>query len=351
MKKPNIAVLGWKHGWKFIDSLSKRSDYVGGNLIAICGRTIVDNPPPNTPNVKLYNNYIKMFDELKGQLDGIVAALPNDLHLHVTEEAAKRGIAVLLEKPIAGTIDEANKIANIVNETKIPFMVAHHRRFSAKLNLAKNLIENGAIGKIVGASVVWASKKPDEYFNVEWRITKGVGGPLLINAIHDVDDLRYTIGEIEMVQAYMSNGIRGNDVEDIAVANFRFSNGALVSYFMSDGVPSKMFYEATAQEDPFFYPACDNCYFFFGQKGTLSFPTMKITSYEPQPGEGWTKPFKEEIKPVERVNPIDEETKHFCKMITEKAPSRCTAEDATVTLKVIEAIRESAVTGKVVYIK
>ncbi|MGI6709536.1 MAG: Gfo/Idh/MocA family protein [Dethiobacteria bacterium] len=82
------------------------------------------------------------------------------------------------------------------------------------------------------------SRKPNEYFNVEWRVTEKVGGPLLINSIHDIDDLRYTIGEIEAVQAFIGNMIRGLDVEDAGVAIIKFKNGALGSYIFSDGTPS-----------------------------------------------------------------------------------------------------------------
>jgi predicted dehydrogenase len=349
-EKLRIAVIGWKHGWKFIDSLSLRSDYVGGSLAAMCGRTLAGSKPANAPDVPIYADYIKMMDELKP--DGIVAALPNDLHVEVTREAAKRGIAVLLEKPIASTLAQAQEIIDIVNETKIPFQVAHHRRFSAKLNLAKEIIESGRLGRIVGANVLWMSRKPDNYFQVKWRVTDKVGGPLLINSIHDVDDLRYTVGEIEAVQAFAGNTIRGFDVEDVGAATIRFKNGALGSYLFSDGTPSKHFYEACAQEDPFFHPVDEDCYFFFGDKAQLSFPSMKITGYnEKSGGADWTRPFSVDTVPVARFNPIDGETKHFCDMIKDRSvKTRCSAEDSTVTLKVIEAIRASARTGKTICI-
>ena len=79
MSNPNIAVLGLKHGWKFVDALYHRADSIGGNLIAICSRTLLDYQPPRIPdpkiqNVKFYNNYIKLMDELKDELDGIIVA-------------------------------------------------------------------------------------------------------------------------------------------------------------------------------------------------------------------------------------------------------------------------------------
>ena len=357
MKKPNIAVVGLNHGWKFVDSLFNRSDYVGGNLIAICSKTLLDYDPPRIKDpkikncVRFYNNYLKMFNELGDQIDGIVAAVPNDIHLSITRDAAERGIHVLLEKPIANTVDEGKQIAVIVKQSGIKFMVGHHRRFSAKLNKAKEIIESEKLGKMIGANVVWAAKKPDNYFNVKWRVEKACGGPLLINTIHDVDDLRYTLGEIVSVFAYVDNKVRGNNVEDVTAAVFKFKNELYASYFMTDGSPSKMFYESNAQEDLFFHPSEASCYFFFGSEGSLNFPGMKITSYDPMHGDSWFNPFKTEIVPVERINPIDEETKHFCKMILGQAESKITAEEAIINLRVIDAIKESAESGKEIIVK
>jgi len=348
-----MAVIGLNHGWKFVDSLSLRPDYVGGELVALCSKQSEKKDHPNCPDVPLYHDYIRMLEELRP--DGIVAAVPNDMHLEVTREAAKRGVAVLLEKPVAGTMDDAREIIRIVNDTKIPFQIGHHRRSSMLMKQAKEIIESGRLGRMIGASVMWMSKKPDPYFGEQfkWRITAGVGGPLLINSIHDIDDLRFTMGEIESIHAFVGNPIRGNDVEDTGVATIQFKSGAVGSYIFSDGAPSKHFYEACAQEDPFFHPVEEDCYWFFGEKGTLAFPTMRITGYNEQSGSpaGWTRPFCQERIPVGRYNPIDEETQNFCRMIVDPTvPSRCTAEDSTVTLKVVEAIRYSARTGETVVI-
>lgn len=350
---PNIAVLGMNHGWRFINALLNRPDYIGGRLAAVSD--LLEPAKELPPSVKFYKDYGRMFDELESGLDGIIAALPNHLHLPITEEVGKRGLALLLEKPVAATFEQANKIVDVVRETKIPFMVGHHRRFSTQVNLAKEIIDSGKIGKIVGVNVIWTCRKPDGYYTgpFKWRVTKGVGGPLVINAIHDIDNLRYLLGEIDTVHAFINNGIRGNDVEDAGVVNLRFKSGAMASYFLSDGVPSKLYYEACTQEDVLFHPVNEDCYQFFGQKGTLAFPTMRITSYDDgrSGGADWTRPFKGEAFPVGRLSPYEEELKHFCDMIGGRATTRCSAEDAAKTLQVIEAIRESGETGRAVSIR
>ncbi len=352
MAKKRIAVVGLKHGWKFVKSLAYNSDYVGGELVAICSKQSEKEEYQNCPDVPLYHDYRVMMDELRP--DGIVGAVPNDIHLDITSEAARRGIGVLLEKPVAGTMDDARKIIKIVSESKIPFQIGHHRRSSMLMKKAKEIIESGRLGNMIGVSCMWMSRKPDAYFGEQfkWRVTAGVGGPLLINTIHDIDDLRFTMGEIESIHAFISNKIRGNNVEDCGVADILFKSGAMGSYIFSDGAPSKHFYEACAQEDPFFHPAEEDCYWFFGEKGTLAFPTMRITGYnEESGGEDWTRPFFEKQIPVGRYNPIDEEMQNFIRMIDDpRVPSRCTAEDSAITLKVVEAIRCSAKTGRTIVI-
>lgn len=342
MSNLNLAVIGLAHGWKFVDAAMEME---GVNLMALCGQK---ERGATVRGVPYYQGYKELLKDLGSELDGIVAAVPNDLHVEVTWEAAQINLPVLMEKPIANTVEEGKQIIDIVNKNNLKYVVGHHRRFSEKINLARSICEEGKLGRLIGANVLWASKKPDEYFERPWRVQKGVGGPLLINVIHDVDDLRYIIGEIEAVQGRVTNEFRGNDVEDAGIANFIFKNGAMATLFMTDASPSIWFYEACAQEDPAFHPSDKDCYYFFGDKGSLAFPNMELITYNPEAGEGWMKPYQRYQYPVKRVNPIVEETRHFCSVIKGEAESKVTAEDATRTLEIVKAIEESSRTGKMI---
>jgi len=358
MHTTKLAVLGLSHGYKFVKRLQNCNF---AKLVAVADLSIetalnsysVNESEVNEKlnklnnlNVKIYKNYKDLLQDMRGELDGVVAALPNNLHVEVTEEAAKRGINLMLEKPIASKISEAKKICEIVEKSKIKFMVGHHRRFSKQINRVKDAVKEGILGEIIGANVIWASKKPDDYFTRSWRIDKEIGGPLLINTIHDVDDLRYIIGDINMVQAYITNKFRGNEVEDSGVINLRFKNGAIATIFLTDNSPSPWYYEACTQEYPFFYPSNFDCYFFFGKKASLAFPSLELFSYDKKTGEGWHKPFKRQNLPVNRFDVLEEELKHFCELIKGKVESKITAFDATETLRVIGAIKESSTTGR-----
>ncbi|MGI6777411.1 MAG: Gfo/Idh/MocA family protein [Acetivibrionales bacterium] len=358
MAVPNIAVLGLSHGWKFVDCLKKSSI---ANLVAVADlnpeKAIMSYNINNLSlsdcigkDIEIFKDYKELLKKTQGRIDGIIAALPNDLHVEVTEEAAKMGLSLMLEKPIACNMEEANKIIKAVNDSKIKFMVAHHRRFSKKVLRIKEAIEKGELGRIVGVEMIWAAKKPDEYFEQKWRTTEGVGGPLLINTIHDVDILRYLVGEIDMVQAYMTNKSRGNQVEDAGAIIVGFKNGAVASIILSDNAPSPWFYEACSQEYTFFYPSNFNCYKFLGEKAAITFPNMDMYYYEKDSDAGWHRPIKQEKLTVERFDVIEEELKHFCEIINGEADSKVTAEDAAESLRVIEAIKESSRLGKAVYL-
>ena len=355
MSYPKLAILGLSHGYKFVKRLMNCNF---AKLVAVADLNIetalksysVDESEVSEKSklsgIKIYRDYKDLLNDVGEELDGVIAALPNNLHLEVTKEAADRRINLLLEKPITCNVPDAEKIQEIVEKSQIKFMVGHHRRFSKQINRTKEAVKNGTLGDIIGVNVIWAAKKPDDYFTRSWRIDKEIGGPLLINTIHDVDDLRYIIGDIDMVQAYVTNEFRGNEVEDSGVINLRFKNGAIATIFLTDNSPSPWYYEACTQEYSFFYPSNFNCYFFFGKKASLAFPSMELFSYNKKFGEGWHKPFKRQNLPVNRFDVFEEELKHFCELIKGKVESRITAYDATETLRVIEAIKESSTVGR-----
>jgi len=359
MSCQKLAVLGLSHGYKFVKRLQKCSF---AKLVAVADLSIETalksysvnesevNEKSKLLNFKIYKDYKDLLNDTGDELDGVIAALPNNLHLEVTKEAANRGINLLLEKPIACNVSDAKKIKEIVEKSQIKFMVGHHRRFSKQINRAKEAVKNGTLGEIIGVNVIWAVKKPDDYFKHSWRINKETGGILLINTIHDVDNLRYIIGDINMVQAYVTNKFRGNEAEDTGVISLGFKNGAVGTIFLTDNSPSPWYYEACTQEHSFFYPSNFDCYFFFGKKASLAFPSMELFSYDKKFGEGWHKPFKRQNLPVNRFDVFEEELKHFCELIKGKVESRITAYDATETLRVIEAIKESSTIGRRIYL-
>ena len=73
-------------------------------------------------------------------------------------------------------------------------LVVQHRRHNPFVQKAKQIIEGGELGRLTVSSLHYMIYKNDEYFDVEWRRMKGAG-PILVNLVHDVDLLRYLLGE------------------------------------------------------------------------------------------------------------------------------------------------------------
>ncbi len=344
MDKLKIAVLGLFHGMNHVRSVIECEET---ELVGMCDLKEKYRKDARKYGASFYTNYQEMFN--KEDIDGAVLALPNNLHAPVTEECARRGIHVLLEKPIAGNIEDADRIIKASNEYGIKLLVGHHRRFSIYIQKLRNIVKSGEIGEFVCANVMWNALKNDEYYQEKWRTVEG-GGPLNINTIHDIDDLRYIVGEISSVYAEVSNKTRSFEVEDTASIVIRFKDGGLANILVSDCTPSPYFYEAACQEDKGFSPTLKDCYYIFGTKSSVAMPSMEKFYYPEKSREGWRWPITMARIEILRCNPMLEEMYNFSNIIKGKEEPVITAEDAKKSLEVILAIKESKESGKVVKI-
>jgi predicted dehydrogenase len=278
--------------------------------------------------------------------DGIILATPNELHVSQTLECIEAGIPVLLEKPIATTVKEAMTLVKKVEATGAKVLIGHHRSHSPIIAKAKQVVESGKLGKLVAVVGSATFMKPQQYFDeAPWRREKG-GGPILINMIHEVHNLRMLCGEIVAVQAFKSNATRGFPVEDTVAMNLRFSNGMLGSFMLSDTAASARSWEQTSQENKAYASYTDeDCYVVMGTNGSLSIPTMRLKTYPSVADRSWWKPFEVDIVPMDREDPLVIQLNHFCDVIRGRISPLVTARDAVRNLMVTEAISEASKTG------
>ena len=229
MDKIKLAVLGLNQGSKIARDAKANPEI---ELVAVAGFGDHDVKVAEELGVPLYNDYTLLLKQ--EDLDAVAIALPNTLHVQSTELALAAGIKnILLEKPIANTVEEAEHIIKICEDAGATLLVGHHRRSSNRYQLLRQVIDSGKLGKIVGIQSNYAIAKPHEYFDVEWHTKKG-SGPLLINAIHDFDDLNFVTGmKPTKVYAAARNTIRGNEVEDSVSAVVEYEGGVTASYFVS----------------------------------------------------------------------------------------------------------------------
>ncbi|GAA3685024.1 Gfo/Idh/MocA family oxidoreductase [Arthrobacter ginkgonis] len=284
-------------------------------------------------------------DKALGEVDGAIFATPNALHCEGALAAVDAGVPALVEKPIADTLQAAERMVAVAEAADVPLLIGHHRRYSPLLDAAAKAVASGALGNPVAVMGSALFHKPDDYFEAApWRREAG-GGPILINLIHDVDDLRALCGEIVRVQATSSNATRGFAVEDTAAITLTFANGALGTFIISDAAASGRSWEQTSRENPSYDTAPDeDCYHIAGTRGSISVPTMRLRTYEGK--ASWWEPFTATVLPIRRQDPLDLQLDHFAAVVRREAEPKVTARDGLQSLRVVQAVIEAARTGQ-----
>jgi predicted dehydrogenase len=291
-----------------------------------------------------YRDFREMID--RETLDGVIISLPNEQHEPVGSACAKRGLHIMMEKPIAPTVEAAEKLIRSTRANQVKLLIAHHRRFNPMVVATRDMIRNGELGEIVGISILWCMYKPKEYFEAgPWRKQKG-GGPILINTIHEIDNLRFIYGEIARVYAETSNKIRKFEVEDTVSVSLRFKDGTPASILMSDAAPSLWGYECTMGENPFFFHTKGNIYHYLGTKASLTFPGMLKVYYADPTKIGWQHPLTTTQLPIKSKDPYPDQLRHFCRVIRGEETPRTSGEDALQSLRVAMAVYESGLTHR-----
>jgi predicted dehydrogenase len=276
--------------------------------------------------------------------DAVIAATPNAMHARDGIECVRHGVPVLIEKPIADSLQNAKQLVDAAENAQVPLLVGHHRRHSPLLAKAREIVRNGTLGRLVAVTGSAMFYKPDDYFVAgPWRREPG-GGPILINMIHEVDDLRSICGEIDAVQAIASSATRGFAVEDTVTIGLRFANGALGSFMLSDSAAAARSWEQTSREDASFASYSDeDCYLIAGVDGSLAVPTMRLKTVAGE--RSWWRPMHEQVVAVERADPLERQLDHFCAVVRGEALPLVGGRDALQTLRVTLAIDEAARTG------
>ncbi len=290
-----------------------------------------------------YEDLEAMFDEVTPE--GAIIATPNDLHVPLSLACVERGIPVLVEKPVADTVEAARCLADAAEVSGVPILVGHHRRHSPIVGKAREIVCSGALGDLVAVSALFLVHKPDDYFQAAWRRRTG-GGPVLINLIHDVDSLRFIVGEIAAVQAVTSNRRRGLEVEDTAAILLRFESGTLGTVALSDTAVTPWSWELTAGERTSYdFPRTgQDCYFLAGTKGALGVPSLRM--WRQDVAQDWQAPLPEERARITDGDPIRNQAAHFAEVVRGQATPLITARDAARTLEVTLAVTRSATTGR-----
>lgn len=273
------------------------------------------------------------------QIDGVILATPNHMHFAQAMSCIYADVAILVEKPITQSVSQAKTLVDAVKKVKARVIVGHHRMHSSIMKQAKTIMESGDIGEVVAVQGSALFYKPEEYFVAgAWR-TKPGGGPILINMIHEVGNLRYLCGDIVEVQAMPSNTQRGFEVEDTVAILLRFENGAVGTFILSDTAASCKSWEQTARENlDYHHDPLENCYHIAGTRGSLSIPTMTVHRFESGQKPSWYQPMTVDKFPVDIPDPLEAQLQHFCRVVRREEAPIVSAEDGYKNLLITEKI-------------
>lgn len=348
MHKTRIAVAG--------------AGYIGQAHIAVlqqsstCELSAIVDPSPaaqalaEQAGVPLYVSLEQLMDQ--DRPDGIVLATPNPFHVPHAQICMSAGLPMLLEKPVAPTVAEGLALAEQAQRTDARILIGHHRAHSPIMAKARDVITNGGLGRLVSVMGSALFMKPDHYFtDAPWRREPGAG-PILLNMIHEVHNLRMLCGEIIAVQAFASHAVREFPVEDTVAINLRFANGVLGTFLVSDTAASALSWEQTSQENKA-YPSYDDedCYVVAGTQGSLSIPTMRLKTYPREEDRSWWKPFEVGVVNMVREDPLMHQMEHFGAVVRGESTPLVSVHDGLANLRVTEAIMQAARTGQAVELR
>ena len=191
--------------------------------------------------IKRYADYREMYDAEKPELVSI--ALPSGLHADAAIEAIKRGINVIIEKPMAMSIRDADEIIRLSKEYNVKVSACHQNRFNIAVQEMRAALEGGRFGKLSnGAITVRWSRGEDYYSQADWRGKfRSDGGTLMNQCIHGIDLLRWMCGD-ELKRVYGATRRQLHpyiEAEDIGTAVFEFANGVVATVEGTVNVPGE----------------------------------------------------------------------------------------------------------------
>ena len=161
-------------------------------------------------------------------IDAVCICTPSGTHAPLAIEALNAGKHVVLEKPMGLTVAQCDDIIAAAEKSNKHITVISQLRTEPDIIRAKELIESGALGKIIMAQLHMCYYRPESYFMGSWRGTKAMdgGGALMNQGIHGVDLLLYLAGDVKSVYAVSKTLVRDIEVEDTLSAVLEFQSGA-----------------------------------------------------------------------------------------------------------------------------
>lgn len=280
-------------------------------------------------------------DRLLSQCTAVAVCSETSAHRALIERAAARGLPVLCEKPLGTSVADAERIAAAVRAAKVPFMQSFPKRFDPVSHWLRDQVQAGVLGTITLARI-----RHGHYYGLQddfrqrWYVQRALagGGALLDEGIHGADLLAWLFGMPESVTATISDAALGLEVEDLAVATWRWTSGLLA--------------ELTAS---FTFAAADVSIELYGSKGTVLVAGVDLASRDITQ-TGFVRRYLADVEPRRwETVPITPRFKlgqfhhqnalGFLDALTRDVPPPVTLEDGLNAMRMIESAYLAAATG------
>lgn len=244
MKKIRLGVIGTGMAWERLHwpALQELSDKY--EVVALCNlnreRALDLARKLNLPEDKVYDDYNEMFE--KEKLDAVDLLVPIPENYDIAAAVVKANINLIAEKPLAATMEGAEKLLELHRKHPVLMMVAENYRYDEGVNKVRELLQQGKIGDVayfvLNRSVDFEEEmKKDTFAAREWRQhPEYAGGTFLDAAIHDLAALRHIFGAVK--QVYAMGSPQKEDFSPYRVINtqIEFQNGVIGHFsYYSDG--------------------------------------------------------------------------------------------------------------------
>ena len=181
-------------------------------------------------NAMVYKDYKQMLERKDIQLVSICT--PPFTHASCAIDCMQSGKHVLIEKPMASSLEECDAMIEVQRETGSFLGVVSQNRYTQENQKLKKLLASGIVGKVHFGQVESFWFRGRSYYDLWWRGTweKEGGGCTLNHAVHQIDLLNWMMGKPKTVTAILGNVAHDNaEVEDVSAAVFTYENGAIVT--------------------------------------------------------------------------------------------------------------------------
>ena len=218
-------------------------------------------------DIARYTDYKKMLEE-HPELQLVSIATESGFHAEIALYCIDKGINVIIEKPMAMSIDDADRIIKLSEERHVKVCACHQNRFNVAVQEMRKALEAGRFGKLSHGSInIRWNRNEGYYTQAPWRGTwAGDGGCLMNQCIHGIDLLRWTFGEVDEIFGATRQQFHDYlEAEDVGMAVVKFKSGAIATIEGSTNV----------------YPSnLDESLFVFGEKGTVKIGGKSTTNLE-----------------------------------------------------------------------